>query len=350
MRIASIAVATTLLVCACVGRGATDAPATTAGPQPPSGVAAVGASWTIVAGNDRETDFAAGDDLARLVPPPPGRAWRVLSSSGAAENVHRLADDPAVDLAIVQYDVLAAFLAAARAGDRRAAALVAPIGIVAPLYTQEITFIVRRDSPLRNVGDIRGSTIGVGPLGSGSALTAAAVYRQLFGAPIAPAHVRYLDERAALVALTIDRSVDVVVLVAGQPAHALADLRPEARAFIRLLPVDRTSPATRAAYRSYFPSTIRAASYPAWLDVDVPTLSVMSFLVTRTDRGPAFDASLDAFAASLCRSAGVLAARGHPKWREVDVTLKLGPGWSYVPAAWKELDRCPAAASQARRE
>jgi TRAP transporter TAXI family solute receptor len=340
VRSARAGLATLLLLGASVGLAAP-------GPLPS---AAGAAAWTIVTGDERETDFAAGEDLARLVAAPVGLAWRVLPSKGAADNVHRLAADPAVDLAIVQYDVLRAFFAAARSGNGRAATLVAPIGVVAPLYTQEITFIVRRDSPLRTVDDIRGRTIAVGPLGSGSALTASAVYREMFGVQLRPDRVRYLDERDALAALAIDRSVDVVVLVAGQPARALTELKPEAKQFIRLLPVDPASRATRAAYRSYFPSTIRATSYPAWLGSDVPTLSVMSFLVTRTDRGASFDASLDAFSASLCRSVDALRDHGHPKWREVDVTMKLGAGWTYVPAAQKELARCPLPPTTARRD
>ena len=298
-------------------------------------------SLVIVTSPERETDFQAGLDLARYIAAPAGLKLDVVSSKGATDNMHRLHDDATVDLGIVQYDVLKAFIDQASKGSRVADEIVRPLRVVAPLYTQEMYFIVRRDTDLQSVDQIRDRTINLGVVGSGSALTVAAVYRQMFGMPIAAGKATYLDEQRALVALTVDRTIDVVVLIAGQPTRLLADMKPEARRFITLLPVDPSQPSSRSAYRTYFPATIRAGSYAQWLDQDIATLSVLSFLVTTTDRGRAADERLDAFARSLCSNIGVLHERGHPKWREVDVTLKLNGGWVYSPVTTRRLEHCP---------
>ena len=47
-----------------------------------------------------------------------------------------------------------------------------------------------------------------------------------------------LTNEEALVKLTVDKSLDVVVVVAGQPAKLLVDMKPEARQLIKLLKFD----------------------------------------------------------------------------------------------------------------
>ena len=49
------------------------------------------------------------------------------------------------------------------------------------------------------------------------------------------------------------------------------------------------------------------------------------------------------FARSLCENFPALQAKGHPKWREVQLALpELKAGWSYYPPAQKELASCIA--------
>ena len=191
----------------------------------PSAARTVVASVAIATGSSRATNFRIGRDLEQFVAPAAGIDLDVLATNGSADNLHRLADDPRVDLAIVQYDVLRAMSDEARGGDRRAARLIDPVRIVLPLYTEEIHFVVRRDSPLKTVDDIRGKRINLGVQGSGSALTATALYRRMFHAPVAPANASYLSDEQALAALTLDRSVDVVVVVAAQPAQLFSDMK-----------------------------------------------------------------------------------------------------------------------------
>jgi len=49
------------------------------------------------------------------------------------------------------------------------------------------------------------------------------------------------------------------------------------------------------------------------------------------------------FARSLCQNFPTLQAEGHPKWREVNLSLPtLGPGWIYYPPTTKEIRACVA--------
>ena len=294
----------------------------------------------IATGNERETDYRIGRDLAEFVAPDAGLALDVRATKGSAENMHLLRDDPAIDLAIVQYDVVQALVEQAAKGNAAAARLVKPLRVVMPLYTQEIYLIVRSDSPLKSFNEIKGRKINVGVQGSGSALTIASLYERMFKTPIAAANIQYLSDDRALAALTVDRSVDVVAVVAGQPAKLFTDMKPQARQYIKLLGVDETQPATQAAYKLYFPATIRVSSYASWLQQDVPTLSVLSFLVTSDQRIRTFEPSLVAFARSMCRNVETLKAQGHAKWREVELGRQIGFRLVYAGASETEFERC----------
>lgn len=297
-------------------------------------------SLAIATGGPRETNYRIGQDLARFVAPDAGIALDVLATRGSDDNLHRLADDPRVDLAIVQYDVLRSVKDEARRGSKAASRLIDPLRIVTPLFTEEIHFVVRGDAAMHSVDDIRGKRINLGARGSGSALTAAALYRRMFGSAIPPANARYLSDELGLSALVVERSVDVVVIVAAQPTTLFTDMKPEARNYIRLLPVGDDTPATRAALKVYLPATIRARSYASWLTQDVPAFSVVSFLVTSDRTNNALIPHLGAFARALCRADATLKAAGHPKWREVRVGTQLGAGLPYAAASESEFMRC----------
>jgi TRAP-type uncharacterized transport system substrate-binding protein len=210
-----------------------------------------------------------------------------------------------------------------------------------PLYNEEIYFIARADSPLEFVHEIKGAKINVGPLLSGTAMSATTLYRQMFAAPIAEANASYLSNEEALVKLTGDKTLDVVVVVAGQPAKLLADMKPEARQLIKLLKFDASKPESAAALKTYFAVTVRAASYPNLLIEDIPGLAVKAYLVTYEYALGSTVSRLRLFARSLCQNFGILQTSGHPKWREVDLTLpELGRGWAYYPPMARELQTC----------
>lgn len=320
----------------------------------PGPAAAAPVPYRIVTASERGTYIQIGRDLAQYVAPQADIALEVLPSRGSAENVNRLRYDTGVKFAIVQSDVYQAFLDFGAAGNAEAARLIRPLRVVLPLYNEEIYFVVRADSPLRYVHDIKDQRINIGPVQSGTAMSATTIYRLMFGQPIAEAKTSYLSNEEALLKLTTDKSIDVVVIVAGQPAKLLADMKPEARQFIRLLEADPNNPGTKAALQTYFPATIRSASYSSWLAQDVPGLAVKAFLVTYDYTYKFTVDHLTRFAQSLCDNFHILQTEGHPKWRDVDLTLpELGKGWAYYRPMEQVLRKCrvegasPAPASPA---
>jgi hypothetical protein len=81
------------------------------------------------------------------------------------------------------------------------------------------------------------------------------------------------------------------------------------------------------------------------LHEDFTTISVGAFLVTYDfNLGGTVD-YLTRFARSLCQNFSILQAQGHPKWREVSLSLPtLGPGWTYYPPTTREIRACLAKA------
>ena len=152
-----------------------------------AGGAAAAAEYKIVTASARGTYIQIGRDISRFIAPLADIKLEVLPSAGSAENVRRLRYEPGVKLAMVQSDVYQAFLDEAAAGNAEAADIIRPLRVITPLYNEEIYFVVRVDSPLEYVHDIRGARINTGPIGSGTALTTTTLYRLMFGEPIAEA-------------------------------------------------------------------------------------------------------------------------------------------------------------------
>jgi len=216
------------------------------------GTAALAAAeYKIVTASARGTYIQIGRNLAEFVAPQADIALEALPSAGSAENVRRLRYEPGVKLALVQSDVYQAFLDLAQTGNKEARDVIRPLRVIMPLYNEEIQFIVREDSPLNYVHEIRDGKLNVGELGSGTALTTTTLYRLMFNASIPEANASYLSNEDALVKLTTDKSIDIVAVIAGQPAKLLVDMKPEARKLIKLLKFDPNQPASQAALKTY---------------------------------------------------------------------------------------------------
>lgn len=304
------------------------------------------AQFKIVTASERGTYIQIGHDLAKFIAPAAGIELQVLPSAGSSENVQRLRYEEGVKFAMVQSDVYQAYLDLADSGQKDAAAMIRPLRVIMPLYNEEIYFVTRADSALQFAHEIRDAKLNVGPLKSGTALSAATLYRQMFGAPLPDANASYLPNEEALVKLVTDKSLDVVVIVAGQPAKLLVDMKPEARQLIKLLRFDPKHATSATVLKTYFPATVRAASYPNLLAQDVPGIAVKAFLVTYDYRNEHTVVPLSRFARAMCRNLKTLQEQGHPKWREVSLGLPdLGRGWRYSNATQSEFRACMGGAA-----
>ena len=299
--------------------------------------------YKIVTASERGTYIQIGRDLAKFVAPAASVELEVLPSAGSAENVQRLRFEPGVKFALVQSDVYQAFLDLAAGGNAEAGEMIRPLRVIMPLYNEEIYFIARANSPLNFVHEIKDAKINVGPLRSGTALSATTIYRQMFGTGLPDANASFMSNEEALLKLVGDGGPDVVVAVGGQPFKLLVDMKPEARKLVKLLKFDPAAPASAAAFKTYFPVTIRAASYPNLLPADIPGAAVKAFLVTYDYKLGGSVERLGKFARSLCQNFAKLQAEGHPKWREVQLAVpELPRGWLYYPPMQRELKSCAA--------
>jgi hypothetical protein len=268
---------------------------------------------------------------------------RVAAAAGAVRVVHR-ADllswpgDDAARLAIVPYEALAA----ANTPNVRATTP-EKLSVVTPLYTEEIHVLVRRDSPLTYIHELRNAKISVGPSSGNGGLTAARLYERMFGTPLAPANVWTFPHAEALKKLVDEKSIDAMIVVAGQPARFLADLPSEVAASVKLLSLDREHPVGQRAIEAYLPTVIRSENYSRWLGQNTPALATMAFLITSENDDAQAAERLDLFTEAFCRNLPTLRREGHPKWREVQVGFEIDTGWPYSARARTAIQSCLAA-------
>lgn len=299
------------------------------------------AEYKIVTANQTGTYFAIGTDIAKFVAPDADISLEVLPSAGSAANIKHLRYDPGVKLAIVQADVFQAFLDRAAGGSGEAATIIKPLRVITPLYNTEIHYIVRADSPMNYLHDIKDARINGGILGSGAALITHTLYRMMFNGPIPEAQASYLANEEALVKLIGDKSVDVVVVAAGQPAPLIANMRPEAQKYIKLLKFDPQHPSSKQPLTVYSYATVNVNSYPQLIKEPFTTIAVGAYLVTYDFNMSYTVNHLARFGRSLCQNFRILQEKGHPKWREVELNLPvLGPGWTYYEPTTRAIRAC----------
>ncbi|MEO5658754.1 MAG: TAXI family TRAP transporter solute-binding subunit [Polaromonas sp.] len=307
-------------------------------------VAAAAVDYKIVTASERGTYIKIGRDLAQFVAPAADIKLDALPSAGSAENVRLLRYEPGVKLALVQSDVYQSFVDIAAGGNVAAREMIQPLRVIMPLYNEEIYFIVRADSERNYIHEIKNAKINAGESGSGTALTSSTLYRLMFGEPMPEASTSYLSNEEALSKLVTDKTIDVVAVVAGQPAKLLVDMKPESRKLIKLLKFDPSHAGSEAVLKTYFSASVRASNYPNLLTEDIPGLAVKAFLVTYDFQLKDTESHLRNMARSLCQNFSTLQEKGHPKWREVELALpELGRGWFYYAPTARVLRACISA-------
>jgi TRAP-type uncharacterized transport system substrate-binding protein len=298
----------------------------------------------LLTGPQGTTQHRFGSELARRLATAIGTPVPVVDTAGPGELLQQMRNEARTDgfdLALVQADVGQLYLHSAFGGNRDAAAWLAPLRVVAPLYREDLHFIVRSDSPYESLQDIRTARINVGPVAGGTAMSVATLYRLLFDAPPPPENLSRLSHEEALAKMLTDKSIDVVALLSDQPAPLLANMQTEARRYIRLLKFDGGHPGAAALSRVYAASTLRATSYPRLLDQDLPALSVRLYLAVHGKPDDATARMLSRVGSAYCTEVPRLRTGGHPKWTEVPRGLPvLAPGWHYSAISTPELARC----------
>ena len=332
-------------------------------------VAAAGAhAEVIVTGGKTGTYFQIGTNLKEIVSP----ALEVRDSKGSWANVEDLSQTEGVGLAIVQSDVYAAFVYLRDSRDVPSATrqqygkLLKNLRVFMPLYREEIHFLVRKDSPLEFIHQIRGARIWMDAEKSGTYLTALNIYSKMFNArpividPFINPAVTGDDEgtktrRSALMVLSDPEyyasfpRIDVLVLVGGQPLKLLeANVPPN----LKLLKFDPAHGTSARVLKDYRKADIQKSSYPSLniVDAALPSLAVDSYLITANFANEERNKFITTLADQFCEKFHDLQSRGHPKWKSLtwkpgSPLPKLAVGWQYSARVKDRLSHCQTQAS-----
>lgn len=286
---------------------------------------ATAADWLgIAAGPAAAAETVLAADMAVAA----GEPLRVLPMLGDAGegNVELLLNEQHVDVAFVSTDALAASVAAHKD---------LPEHLEARLYPQEVHMLARAD--IRTVCDLAGKKVSFGPFGSGSSVTASALFKAL-GIEVEP---QSLDATLAIERLK-QGSISAAVIVSGKPSPLIAGV--PADLGLHLLPVSYGAPLEQA----YLPTRLEGSDYPNLIEAsgEIPTVATgMVLLAAKGKNDPGAAIRIARFLDTLFpRFAELQASDRHPKWREVNLAATL-PGFARTPEAQSSLARRPAMAA-----
>lgn len=149
---------------------------------------------------------------------------------------------------------------------------------IAVLQLTPVHFVVRADSGIDGIDDLRGRRVGVGPPGSGTALTAELIL-QAFGLGPTAVHLELLpfnDAAARLVQGTLDAMFDAAI-------YPTESVQAATRAGARLMSVTGTPiERLRRGYPFFRVAVIPRGAYPGVAQA-IHTIGVDSLLVCRRD-------------------------------------------------------------------
>lgn len=327
-----------------------------------SGAFSMPVANAIATGGQSDTYYQIGEELKQYVTPE----LRNLATKGAVDNIKALSKTKGVSFAIVQSDVYQTYVNLQNndpdpAVRQWASDLLNSLRVVAPLYSEEIYFVVQKDSPMQELQDIAGKRLAIGPDGSGSNLTAKNIYFKLFGK--APEVVKPFIEdgvlgsddntkytRSALWHLAHpdagpeERKVDVVVMVGGQPLPLLQRLGKD----YKLLSSNIKNDTMESLLKDYSIGFADQKNYP-FLPNHTSVMMVQSYLVTAQFRDKQRSDFVKKFAGALCENYSKLYEHGHEKWKalvwspEHPHLPSLLSGWTYSDVTKPVLEACNSA-------
>jgi TRAP transporter TAXI family solute receptor len=290
------------------------------------GVAApsVAADMGIVTGSEKGTYYQFGLNLQRLMQPH-GINLNVATSRGSVENVFAVYQRPAIQLGIVQSDVLA-FVARVET-DPVLQRIAKKIRMVFPLHNEEIHILGRN---IATFDDLAGRRVAIGREGSGTYLTASLMLKV---AEIEPRQMLTIDTDHALAELKAGR-VDAMFYVAGAPVKLFSEGVTEADG-LALVPV------TNKRVTEFYPNAEVPARTYAWQARPLSTVAVKSVLVSFDFRRLDCE-NVGRFAQILSSNMGWLVDNGHPKWKSVKLDYPL-KGWEQYDCVRKYVPTTVAA-------
>lgn len=179
------------------------------------------------------------------------------------------------------------------------------------LYPEVVHIVVPSEGPIRSIEDLKGKRVVVGAAASGTELASRqilAAHGMTYGEKtgVSPLFLGFSEGATAL----RDRSADALIIVAGIPNAALADVQTVTP--IRLLPiyVNKLS----KEYPFYVPFVVEAGTYKG-MDAAVEVVALKAMLVVRDEINTGLVYEMTR---ALFENAGSI---GHAKAREFDAAL-----------------------------
>lgn len=280
----------------------------------------------IGAGPTGATDFPFGGLIANAISNPPGsrECGRggscgvpgliavAQTTANAADNLRAIARGD-LDLALSQADVTAwAYRGAGAFANEEP---MDKLRLIARLYPENIHLIVRADSAIKAITDLKGKRVAMGAENSATAATAKLIL-SAFAVKWDSVQMKYLDFTVTNDALT-KNTVDAVFVVSGAPVLALEDLA--GRIAIRLVPISGP-PADKLAqvFPFYSRGVIPGGTYGA-NQPPVETIDVGSVLVGRSTMDP--ELAYGIVRAIWHERNAPLFKAGHPRGQFMDKSL-----------------------------
>jgi uncharacterized protein len=226
----------------------------------------------------RETSlyYQAATALNNVVKPD-GFTLDIKESAGSFGNLEELGKGNA-DLAFAQQD---AFELLSKLSDPEQAKLASNIKVFAPVSNEIIHVIVNKSAKIKNLADLKGKSVAIGPEGSGTYVSAILLY-QLLDIDITRESLSPLEIEVALQKLKAGE-IDAAFYTAGMGAPLLKKMPAADSAKLQLLSVNpKAVENIKRVFRDddqvlYVSKQIPAKTYP-WQPQAVDVVSTFSFV------------------------------------------------------------------------
>jgi uncharacterized protein len=289
-------------------------------------------NWTIgmMTGALDGTSLRMANDMALVLNDGPNLRIVPMIGESSIRNVMDLTYLKGVDLAIIQSDVLSLLRRT-----NRMPGIEDQLQYLAKLHSEEFHVLSRMKYLC--LADLTGRKVNFGPAGSGSALTAQAI----FEASKVQVQPQYLDYATAADKLR-KGELDALVFVSGKPSSAFDHLRyTDGVHFLDVEFVDEIQ-------RDYLPAILTHDDYPDLIaeNETVSTIAVSAVLTMvksppKSERYRKLERFVDAFFGKIDE---FRTPTHHAKWREVALSAPLA-GWTRFPVAQQWLKDHPESAA-----
>lgn len=289
-------------------------------PQQPNTVRiaqAQNATVGLIAGGPGSTDTCIAADIAQVLDDSDRLRILPMLGSGSVQNIADLIYLKGVDVAIVHTDALTQTMqngTIPRQGS---------VQYIAKLFQEEIHILARKD--IASLQDLIGQVVAIGPIGSGTELTAAT----LLDTANIVANVTHDSQSAALERLR-HGEIAAMFVIGGRPVPMLQGIEPGTG--LHFVPVKLNAELVDL----YVPAGLEHKYYPNLIPAGPPidTVAIGSVLITLgTPADTARAKRINRFVDTLFERFDQFRHPGfHPKWQEVNLSAQI-PGWTRYPEA-----------------